>query len=109
MENAVVIRDKHLYITYQYYDNGHRTDRKIIPIEDVECIEATFGPRGGLHLWYLKGYHPEYSNLDYNKKEKRNQELFVGDRKDYHILQQVRDLLPNVEYREETESGGAPW
>ena len=109
MSNTATVKDNHLYITYDYYDYGPKEGRKIIPIADIECIKATVGSKGGMHTWSLMGYHPEYSELDYNKDEKRDQELFSGDRKDSELIGQITKLLPNCKYLEKVEGGGAPW
>jgi len=105
------IKDNHLYIRYEvYYEySGLTTKTKIIPLKDIKYIEAKVGKRGGMHLWYLCGYHPEYSELEYNKDEKFDQHLHTGDRKDTDLLDKIREVLPNVKYIEEVEGGGAPW
>lgn len=45
--NTATIKDNHLYINYEIYDYGYRTKQKIIPLEDIECIKAKVGVRGG--------------------------------------------------------------
>jgi len=107
--NTATIKDNHLYITYEYYDYGHKVGRKIIPLEDIECIKAKVGKKGGMHTWSLRGYHPEYSDKDYNKDRRRDIEIYCGDRKDTDLIDQITKLLPNLKYIEETESGGAAW
>lgn len=107
--NTAKVEDNHLYITYDYYDYGRREGRQIIPIKDIECIKAKVGPQGGMHTWSVRGYDPHYSELDYNKNEKRDIEIYCGDRKDKELIQMIRDLLPDIKYIETTESGGAGW
>lgn len=109
MSNTATIKDNHLYITYEIYDYGYRTKQKIIPLENIECIKANVGKRGGMHTWSIRGYDPEYSNQEYNKDRKRDIQLFCGDRKDTDLLALIRELLQNCNYREATEDGGAPW
>ena len=109
VSNTATLKDNHLYITYDYYDYGQREGRKIIPIEDIERIVANVGKRGGMHTWSLRGYHPEYSELDYNKDKKRDIEIYIRDRKDCDLIEQIITLLPDCKYFEITESGGAAW
>jgi hypothetical protein len=109
MSTTATLKDNHLHITYEYYDYGNREGHKIIPIEDIECIKATVGSKGGMHTWYLMGYHPEYSNLKWQKDNPRDVELYSGDRKDAELIDQITTLLPNCKYIEKVESGGAPW
>ena len=109
MSNTANIKDNHLYITYEYYDYGHKQGRKIIPIEDIECIKATVGTKGGMHTWSVRGYHPQYSERDWHKDKKRDVELFCGDRKDTELIEQITKLLPDCKYIEEVEDGGSPW
>lgn len=108
MSKDVMLKDNHLYITYEYYDYGHRTGRKIIPVEDIDCIKAKVGTKGGMHTWSIRGYHPEYSESIYKDKP-RDVEIFNGDRKDTHLIEQITDLLPDCKYIKEVESGGAAW
>ena len=107
--NTAILKDNHLHITYEYYDNGHRIGRKIIPVGDIECIKATVGPQRGMHTWSVRGYHPEYSEQDYNKDRKRDIEIYSGDRKDTELIKQITKLLPNCKYYEKEESGSSPW
>lgn len=109
MDNAVILKDNHLYITHEYYDYGRKIGRKIIPVEDIECIKATVGPKGGMHSWSIRGYHAVYSNESYNKGKERDIEIFNGGRKDQYLIEQIQSLLPNCEYHERVEGGGAPW
>lgn len=109
MSNTVKLEDNHLYITYDYYDYGHRVGRQIIPIKDIECIKAKVGRQGGMHTWSIRGYHPEYSKEDYNKGKERDVEIYSGDRKDRELIEQILKLLPNCKYYEKVEGGGAPW
>lgn len=109
MSNTATIKDNHLYITYDYYDYGHQEGRKIIPLKDIECIKAKVGTKGGMHTWSIRGYHPEYSERDWNKDKKRDIEIFSGDRKNTELIEQITNLLPNCEYLEEVESGGSAW
>ncbi len=109
MSNSVELKDGHLYITYEYYDYGHQIGRKIIPIEDIEYIKATVGVRGGMHGWSIKGYNPQYSEHEYNKKCKRDIEIFSGGRKTSELIGQIRKLLPDCKYVETVEGGGTPW
>lgn len=108
MSNDVVLKDNHLYISYEVYDYGIRTKQKIIPVENIEYIKANVGKRGGMHTWSIKGYHPEYSESIYKDKP-RDVDIFTGDRKDTHLIKQITDLLPNCKYIEVQEDGGAPW
>jgi hypothetical protein len=108
-DNSVELKDNHLYITYEYYDFGYQTGRKIIPVEDIECIKATVGTKGGMHTWSIRGYHPEYSEKDWNKDKKRDIEIYCGDRKDSDLIDKVMELLPDCKYYETVESGGAGW
>ena len=109
MTNTVTLQDNHLHITYDYYDYGHRTGRKIIPVGDIECIKATVGPKGGMHTWSLRGYHPEHSESEWNKDRKRDISIYEGDRTDSELIKQITDLLPSCKYYEKVEGGGAPW
>lgn len=109
MSNTATVKDNHLYITYEVYDYGYRTKQKIIPLEDIECIKANVGARGGMHTWSLRGYNPEYSNEEWHKDNPRDVEIFSGDRKDSELIEQITKLLPNCKYYETTEEGGSPW
>lgn len=101
--NNAEIKDNHLYITYEVYDYGIQIKRKIIPLEDIECIKAVFGPRGGLHSWSIRGDSAEYRNL----YDKRDVPLHSGGRKSWDLIEKIQKLLPDLKYVEETESGGA--
>jgi hypothetical protein len=109
MSNKATIKDNHLYITYEYYDNGHQEGRKIIPLEDIECIKADIGVRGGMHTWSIMGYNPEYSERDWHKDNPRDVAIFSGGRKDTELIKQITKLLPDCKYIERVESGGSPW
>lgn len=109
MGNTAELVDNHLHITYQYYDNGHRVGKDIIPVADIECIKAKVGPQGGMHTWSVRGYDSRYSNESYNKGKERDIELYCGDRKDKELIEQIIKLLPNCKYHEKKEDGGAPW
>lgn len=109
MNNTATLKDKHLYITYEIYDYGYRTEQKIIPVKDIECIKATVGKKGGMHTWSLKGYDPEYSEMEWHKDNPRDVDIYTGDRKDTELIKQITELLPNCKYYEQTEDGGAPW
>ena len=107
--NKAEVKDNHLYITHEYYGaGGHTIGRKIIPLEDIECMRVRKGIRGGLHLWSVNGYHPEYSESIYKEKP-RDVELFSGDRKTADLIDKIREVLPELKYHEEVEAGGAPW
>lgn len=105
--NKAEIKDNHLHITYEYYDYGHQIGRKIIPLEDIECLKATYGPRGGLHSWSINGYDPQYSDSGYFEDEKRDIAIFSGGRKTADLIEQIQKLLPNLKCHEKVESGGA--
>lgn len=105
MSDLVTIKDNHLHITYSYYDYGNQVGRKIIPLEDIECIKATVGKQGGMHTWSLRGYSPEYSK----NKNDRDIQIHSGDRKNTELIDMILALLPNCEYKETIEGGGAPW
>lgn len=107
--NLAKLEDHHLYITYEYYDYGRRTGRKIIPVSDVECIKATVGPQGGMHSWSVVGYHPEYSDMEYNKGKERDIEIFSGGRKNSELIGKIMELMPDIKYIEQKENGGAAW
>jgi hypothetical protein len=107
--NKAEVKDKHLYITHEYYGAGGLTiGREIIPLEDIECIKATLGTRGGMHTWSLRGYHPEYSESIYKDKP-RDVSIFHGGRKNADLIDKIREALPELKYHEEVETGGAPW
>lgn len=109
MSNTATIKDNHLYITYEIYDFGYKTKQKIIPLENIECIKATVGVRGGMHTWSLRGYDPEYSGDEWHKDNPRDIEIYSGDRKDTELIDQIRELIPSCKYLEKVESGGSPW
>lgn len=102
MSNTVVLKDNHLYITYESYP-GY--DKKIIPVEDIECIKANVGVRGGMHTWDLRGDNERYSRL----YDKRDVPIFSGDRKNADLIEKIMAVLPNIKYHEKVENGGAPW
>lgn len=106
MVKAEIKEDK-LHITSEYYDiyKGRYTDTTIVPVEDVERIEAKVGPRGGMHVWSVIGYNPKYSK----DKSDRSVQVYNGDRKDSELIEQIVKLLPKIKYDEKTENGGAPW
>lgn len=109
MSNTATIKDNHLYITYEVYDYGYRTKQKIIPVEDIECIKANVGVRGGMHTWSLRGYSHEYSESEWHKDNPRDVEIYTGDRKDTDLIEQITKLLPDCKYHETVETGGAAW
>jgi len=109
MSNTATLKDNHLHITYDSYDYGHRERRKIIPVEDIECIKASVGVRGGMHTWSVRGYDPEHSEYDWNKNKKRDVEIFSGDRKSTDLIEKIMVVLPDLKYIEKVENGGAPW
>lgn len=109
MPNTATLKDNHLYINYEVYNYGLKTKQKIIPVEDIECIKASVGIKGGMHTWSLRGYNPEYSNESYNKGRERDITIYSGDRKDSELIEQITELLPNCKYIETVESGGASW
>ena len=106
MSNTATLKDNHLYITYESYP-GY--DTKIIPVEDIECIKANVGVRGGMHTWSLRGYHPRYSTSDWSKGKERDMEIFSGGRKSTDLIEKIMVVLPDLKYIKKVENGGAPW
>ena len=103
--NTAELKDNHLHITYEIYDYGVKQKRKIIPVSDIECIKASVGVRGGMHSWSLRGDNLEYKDL----YPARDVPIFSGDRKNSDLIDKIMELLPNLEYIEKVESGGAAW
>lgn len=91
----IEVKDNHLYISYEYYSTsimGYTSERKIIPLNEIKCIEAIVGSRGGMHSWSIKN--------------KQGKDLVAFGRKHNDVLEKVEELLPDVEYIENIESGG---
>ena len=111
MYMQVRIVEDQLQITDEFYSSyrGRYLETKILPLVDIERIEANVGPKGGMHTWAVKGYDVNYSNKEYYKGRERDIEIFTGDRKNSHLIDEIRQLLPTIEYREKVEDGGAPW
>lgn len=99
------LKDNHLHISYEVYDYGIKQKRKIIPVEDIECIKANVGVRGGMHMWSIRGDNAEYEDI----YPKRDVPIFYGDRKNSELINKIMELLPNLKYIEKVESGGAGW
>jgi hypothetical protein len=102
MSNTATLKDNHLYITYESYP-GY--DSKIIPVENIECIKANVGVRGGMHTWSLRGHEERYANI----YEPRDVPIFSGDRKSTDLIEKIMVVLPDLKYVEKVENGGAPW
>jgi len=109
--NSATLKDDYLHINSQAYSSykGRYMHTTIIPIEDIECIKASVGKQGGMHTWSVKGYNAEYSNSSYNKGKERDIDIFSGDRKNSELIDEIRELLPKLKYKEKVETGGAPW
>lgn len=103
--SGVELKDNHLHITYEVYDYGMKTRRKIIPVADIECIKAKVGVRGGMHTWDVRGDSIEYRDI----YPERDVPIFSGDRKDSDLIEKIMAVLPDIKYFEEVEAGGSPW
>ena len=102
----VKIVEDYLFIRHEEYSEykGRYMKTDVIPLADIECIKANVGPRGGMHSWAVKGYHPEYS-----ENNDRDISIFSGDRKDSHLIDEIIKVLPEIKYHEKVEDGGAAW
>lgn len=105
--NSAKLVDNYLHINSQAYSQyqGRYMHTTVIPLEDIEYIKATVGKQGGMHTWAIRGYNPEYSDT----KKDRDVTIYSGDRKDSELIDEIRDLLPKLKYKEKVEGGGAPW
>ena len=96
MNSAVLENDK-LYITSETYSSfrGRYMDTTVVEVSDIDCIKAKVGKQGGMHTWAIK--------------DKEDNDLYYGDRKDSDLIEQITKLMPKIKYHKKVEGGGAPW